>query len=57
MLDVLLLLPVSGWLLQSSDDEGGCGGDDGDGSLSVLNRELDCDAKSFLPAVSEIVKF
>ncbi len=41
MLDVLLLLPVSRWLLEGSNDEGGCGGDDGHGSLSVLDRELD----------------
>ena len=53
MLDVLLFLSVSWWFLESFDDEGGCRGNDGDGSLSVLDGELDCDAKSFLLAVSE----
>ena len=26
---------------ESLDDKGGCGGDDGDGSLPILDRELD----------------
>lgn len=36
----LLLLAVSGGLLEGADDEGGSGGNDGDGSLTVLDGEL-----------------
>ena len=48
MLDVLFLLSVSRRLLQGFDDERGGGGDDGNGSLSVLDGELYCDTKTFL---------
>ena len=48
MLDVLLLLPVSWRFFQSSYDERGRGGDNGDGSLSILDCELDCDSQTFL---------
>lgn len=48
MFDVLLLLAVAGGFLEGTDDEGRCGGDDGDGSLSVLDREFDGHAKPFL---------
>ena len=47
MLDVLLLLPVARGLLESSDDERGCGGDDGDCRLTVLDRELDGYSETF----------
>lgn len=46
MLDVLLLLAVSWWFLESLDDEGGCGWDDRDGGLTVLDGELDGDAEA-----------
>ena len=46
MLDVLLLLAVSGRLLKGLDDEGGSGGNDGDGGLTVLDGELHGDAKT-----------
>ena len=46
MLDVLLLLAVSGRLLEGLDDEGGGRGDDGDGGLAVLDGELDGDAEA-----------
>jgi hypothetical protein len=52
VLDVLLLLSVPGWLLQSSDDKGGGGGDDGDSGLSVLDGELDGDTETFLFVIS-----
>jgi hypothetical protein len=48
VLDVLFLLSVSRGLLQGFDDKGRSRGDDGDGSLSVLNSELYCDAEAFL---------
>jgi hypothetical protein len=48
VLDVLFLLSVSRRLLQSFDDKGGGRGDYGDGSLSVLDGELYCNAKAFL---------
>ena len=41
MLDVLLLLPVTGGLLKGTDDKGRGGWDNGDGSLTVLDRKLD----------------
>lgn len=46
VLDVLLLLAVAGGLLQRADDERRCGGNDGDGSLTVLDGELHGDAKA-----------
>lgn len=46
VLDVLLLLPVARGLLERSDDEGRCRGNDRDGSLTVLNRQLNSDSKS-----------
>jgi hypothetical protein len=48
VLDVLFLLSISRGLLQGFDDERGGGGDDGNGSLSVLDGELYCDTKTFL---------
>jgi hypothetical protein len=50
--DILLLLPVSGRLFQGADDKGGCRRDDADGSLSVLDGQLDCDAETFLYAMN-----
>ena len=47
MLDVLLLLTISWWLLEGLDDEGGSRGDDTDGGLSILDGELDGDAEAF----------
>ena len=44
MLDVLLLLAVSRGLLECLDDERGCGRDDGNGGLTVLNGQADGDA-------------
>ena len=46
MLDVLLLLPVTRGLLESANDEGRGGGDNGDSSLTVLDGELDGYAKT-----------
>ena len=51
MLDVLLLLAVSGRLLKGLDDEGGSGGNDGDGGLTVLDGQLDSDTET-LPVTS-----
>ena len=48
MLDVLFLLAVAGRLLEGLDDECGCGGDEGDLSLSVLDGEAYSYAKAFL---------
>lgn len=48
MLDVLLLFTISRRFFESSDDEGRRGWDDGYGSLTVLDGELDGDAKTFL---------
>lgn len=48
MLDVLLLLTVTGRLLQGLDDERGGGGDDRDGSLTILDRKSDGDTETFL---------
>ena len=41
MFDVFLLLPVPRWFFESFDDEGGGRGDDGNGSLAILDCELD----------------
>ena len=43
VLDVLLLLAVTGRLLEGLDDEGRGGGNDGDGGLTVLDGQLDSD--------------
>lgn len=48
VLDVLLLLAVTWGLLESTNDERGGGGDDGDGGLTVLDGELDRDAEALL---------
>ena len=47
MLNVLLLLPVPWWLFQGLDDEGAGGVDDGDGSLTVLDGQLNGHSKTF----------
>lgn len=41
VLDVLLLLPVTSRLLEGLDDKSRCGWDDSDGSLTVLDGQLD----------------
>jgi hypothetical protein len=46
VLDVLLLLAVTWRLLEGLDDEGRGGGDDGNGSLTILDGELHSDAKT-----------
>jgi len=38
---VLLLFPVPWWFLQGPDDKRGCGRDDRDSCLPVLDREFD----------------
>ena len=48
MLDVLLLLAVTGRLLKCLDDKGGGGWDDGNSGLTVLDGESDGDSQSFL---------
>lgn len=48
MLDVLLLLSVAGWLLESFDNEGRSRGNYRYGSLTILDSEPDGDTKSFL---------
>lgn len=48
VLDVLLLLPVAGGLLEGADDERRGGGDNRDGGLTVLDRELDGHAETLL---------
>jgi hypothetical protein len=48
VLDVLLLLSVSGRLLEGLDDEGGRRWDDRDSGLTVLNGESDGHAETFL---------
>jgi hypothetical protein len=48
VLDVLLLLSVSGRLLEGSDDERRGRRDDGDSSLSVLDGKSDSYAQTFL---------
>lgn len=50
VLDVLLLLAVTRGLLKGSDDERRRRRHDGDGSLSVLDRELDGHTQAFLHA-------
>jgi hypothetical protein len=51
VLDVLLLLSVSGRLLKSLDNERRCGGNDGYGGLTVLDGQLDSDTET-LPVTS-----
>jgi hypothetical protein len=46
VLDVLLLLAVTRGLLESLDDEGRSGGNDGDSGLTVLDGQLDCDTET-----------
>jgi hypothetical protein len=48
VLDVLLLLPVSGRLLESFDDQGRSRWHDRDSRLTVLDGEANCDAQTFL---------
>ena len=48
MLDVLLLFSISRGLLEGLDDKGGCGGNDGDSGLTILNGEFDGDTETFL---------
>lgn len=48
VLDVLLLLSVTRWLLEGSDDERRGRWHNRDGSLSVLDGELDGDSQTFL---------
>lgn len=48
MLNVFFLLSISGGLFESFDYEGGCGGDDGDSGLTVLDGELDSYTETFL---------
>jgi len=48
VLDVLLLFAVPRGLFEGLDDEGGCGGNDGDSGLTVLNGEFDGDTETFL---------
>jgi hypothetical protein len=48
VLDVLLLLAVSRWLLEGLDDERAGGWNDGDGGLTVLDGQADCDTETFL---------
>ena len=47
MFDVLLLLSVTRWLFQGSDNEGGSRRDNRHGGLTILDGESDCDAKTF----------
>ena len=54
VLDVLLLFPVAGGLLQGLDDKGRGGGDDRDGGLTVLDGKLDGDTETFLSTGSHI---
>lgn len=51
VLDVLLLLAVTRGLLEGLDDKGGGGGNDRDGSLTVLDGQADGDAET-LPVAS-----
>jgi hypothetical protein len=51
VLDVLLLLAVAGRLLEGLDDERRSGGNNGNGSLTVLDGQLDRDAET-LPVTS-----
>lgn len=54
VLDVLLLLAVSGRLLQGLDDEGGSRGNNRDGGLTVLDGETDGNTETFLQQKSDI---
>jgi hypothetical protein len=47
MLNVLLLLAVPRRFFQCLDNEGGCGRDDADLGLPILDRQFHCDTKSF----------
>lgn len=51
VLDVLLLLAVTGRLLEGLDDKGRGGGNNGDGGLTVLDGQADGDAET-LPVAS-----
>lgn len=53
MLDVLLLLAVTRWLLESLDDKGGGGWNNGDGGLTVLDGKTDGNTES-LPVTSSL---
>lgn len=55
MLDVLLLLAVTGRLLEGLDDHGRGGGNNGNGSLTVLDGELDRHAETFLQRLLALV--
>jgi len=48
VLDVLLLLAVTWWLLEGLDDERRSRWDNGDGGLTVLDGETDGDTETFL---------
>ena len=48
VLDVLLLLAVSRWLLEGLDDERRGGWDNRDGGLTVLDGQADSDTETFL---------
>lgn len=48
MLDVLLLLAVTGRLLEGTDDKGRGGRNNRDRGLTVLDGELDGDTETFL---------
>lgn len=52
VLDVLLLLTVTRGLLESLDNQGGSGGNDRDGGLTVLDGEADRDTET-LPVTTE----
>jgi hypothetical protein len=47
VLDVLLLLAVTGGLLEGLDDQGRGGGNNRDGSLPILDGQAHCDAQPF----------
>lgn len=51
VLDVLLLLAVTGRLLEGLDDEGRSGGNNGDGGLTVLDGQADGNTET-LPVAS-----
>lgn len=48
VLDVLLLLAVTRWLLERLDDERGGRWNDGDSSLTVLDGETNSHTETFL---------
>jgi hypothetical protein len=48
VLDVLLLLAITGRLLEGLDDERGGSGHNGDRGLTVLDGQLDGDTETFL---------